>query len=295
MDKQIFLLEKGDKVGLVACSNAIPLQNSRVIHELVEELHALGLESVLSPHLFSKEGPFGGSDQERADDLMALYADDEIKAIFDVSGGDLANGVLDHLDYERIASSWKPFWGYSDLTTVINAIFHKTGKPGCLYQLRNLVWENGIDQLEDFETSVMGEGTGDDLFAPRWTFIQGEEMDGIAVGGNIRCFLKLAGTPYMPDLQDRLLFLEGHSGDVAKMTTYLNWLKQLGAFDRIRGLLLGTFTEMEEERACPDIVELVKRVIGDRSLAIAKTSDVGHYSTSKCLIIGQHARISKDV
>ncbi len=33
-------------------------------------------------------------------------------------------------------------------------------------------------------------------------------MDGIVVGGNIRCLLKLAGTPYWPDMREKILLLE---------------------------------------------------------------------------------------
>ncbi len=60
----------------------------------------------------------------------------------------------------------------------------------------------------------------------------------------IRCFLKLAGTEYMPDFTDKILLLESYSGTVAKMETYLCRLEQLGAFKKAAGILLGTFTEM---------------------------------------------------
>ena len=44
----------------------------------------------------------------------------------------MANEVLTDLDFEMISASDKIFFGYSDLTTVINAIYTKTGKSqGC--------------------------------------------------------------------------------------------------------------------------------------------------------------------
>ena len=52
----------------------------------------------------------------------------EITDIYDISGGDIANEILPYLDFEVIKNSGKRFWGYSDLTTVINAIYEKTGK-----------------------------------------------------------------------------------------------------------------------------------------------------------------------
>ena len=47
---------------------------------------------------------------------MDFYKNDEIKAIFDISGGDIANGILPYIDYDVIASSSKLFWG----TNIIN-------------------------------------------------------------------------------------------------------------------------------------------------------------------------------
>lgn len=67
-------------------------------------------------------------------------------------------------------------------------------------------------------------------------------MEGVVIGGNIRCFLKLAGTEYMPDFTDKILLLERYGGTVAQIETYMWQLKQLGAFDKIRVVLLGIFT-----------------------------------------------------
>ncbi len=83
------------------------------------------------------------------------------------------------------------------------------------------------------------------LFDPQVRFVQGEKMEGVVVGGNIRCFLKLAGTRYFPDLWDKILLLEAYGGEVPQMATYLAQLKQLGAFEKVGGILLGTFTAME--------------------------------------------------
>ena len=111
-------------------------------------------------------------------------------------------------------------------------------------------------------------------------------MKGILVGGNIRCLLKLAGTEYWPDMHGKILLLESLGGLVPQMTTYLNQLKQIGVFDQINGILLGTFTKMEEEKAVPSMVELVKRYAGIE-LPIARTDEIGHRTNAKGIVIGQ--------
>ena len=130
-------MKKGDKIGIVACSNGLKESSRPEMEQLKITLESLGLTPVFSEYLYAKDGAESGTRQQRAEALMKFYRDEEIKGIFDVSGGDLANGVLPWLDYETIAKSGKMFWGYSDLTTVVNAITAKTGKPSVLYQIRN--------------------------------------------------------------------------------------------------------------------------------------------------------------
>lgn len=272
------------KVGIVCCSNGQKRANEEDIKILESTLLDIGIQPVFSDYIYEREGVSCGSAKERAQALMDFYLDDEIIEIFDISGGDLANGILPYLDYEVIAKSSKKFWGYSDLTTVTNAIYAKTGKSSVLYQVRNLIYSHKEQQLADFSNVIVENGT--DLYKIDYRFVQGEEMQGVVVGGNIRCFLKLAGTEYMPDMTDKILLLESYSGTVAKMETYLCQLQQLGAFNKVSGILLGTFTEMEEKNCVPRMEELVQQIAGKR-IPIAVTKDIGHGTDAKAIVIGK--------
>ena len=148
-------MKKGDKIGIVACSNGLKESSRPEMEQLKITLESLGLTPVFSEYLYAKNGPESGTRQQRAEALMKFYRDEEIKGIFDVSGGDLANGVLPWLDYETIAKSGKMFWGYSDLTTVVNAITAKTGKPSVLYQIRNLIYQDGEEQKCRFRSCLL--------------------------------------------------------------------------------------------------------------------------------------------
>ena len=199
-------INRGDKIGIVCCSNGWEKRKEAKVRRLEEILLKMRLVPVFSPYLFEQGSVESGSAAERAQVLMDFYRDDSIKAVFDISGGDIANGILPYLNYEVIADSDKQFWGYSDLTTIINAIYTKTGKSSVLYQICNLLYEYGEQQQENFQNTVFGKG--DALFQFPCEFYQGNAMEGIVVGGNVRCFLKLAGTAYFPDLTDKILLIE---------------------------------------------------------------------------------------
>ena len=250
----------------------------------------LGLRPVFSQYMYENELDFKDCGKYRAKILMDFYRDEEIKAIFDISGGDIANQILPYLDFELIKKSDKLFWGYSDLTTIINAIYAKTENKSVLYQIRNLVSTESEIQINNFSNTFFQNKR--DLYTFEYEFIQGNYMHGIVVGGNIRCLLKLSGTMYWPNMEKKVLLLEAQSGDVNKMITYLSQLKQLGVFDKINGIILGTFIEMEKSEFLPTITELVKYYVND-DLAIIKTNEIGHGYNSKAIIIGEIVEFMK--
>ncbi len=280
-------LKKGDRVALVACSDARPGSEQGKVESLCGIFRDLGLKPQCGTLLFGEGGRTAPA-KERARELMEAYRDPSVRAIFDISGGNLANGVLPWLDFETIAKSGKLFWGYSDLTALMNAVFARTGRPSVLWQAKNLLWDDPGEggQGERFARTVLG--TGSDLFAPECRLLRGFGMEGITAGGNIRCLLKLAGTPFWPDLQGKILVLEARSGGPALVETMFCQLAQTGTFGRIAGLLLGTFTELEREGQGA-FVEKLALELTPPGLAVAKTREVGHGKDSRAILLGSRA------
>ncbi|MFH5974347.1 S66 peptidase family protein [Clostridium perfringens] len=280
-------LNKGNKIGIISCSNGLSIKNKNIIDELKLNLKSLDIDMVEGDTLYAKEyNLFSGTGEEKARALEKLFLDKDIKMIFDISGGDLANEVLDFLDFNLIKENPKPFFGYSDLTVLLNAIYSQCDITTYNYQLRNLIGKFKEEQMQNFKASFI-EGK-EDIFNLDYKWINGSYLEGIVVGGNIRCLLKLAGTKYMPDFKDKILFLESFSGNSAKMVTYITQYKNLGVFNEVKGIILGEFTEMEREDLKPDIVEILKRVIEEINIPILKTRDLGHGADAKCIPIGKY-------
>ncbi|SQC06057.1 LD-carboxypeptidase [Clostridium perfringens] len=280
-------LNKGDKIGVISCSNGLNIKHKNIIDELKLNLKSLDIDMVEGDTLYAKEyNLFSGTGEEKARALEKLFLDKDIKMIFDISGGDLANEALDFLDFNLIKENPKPFFGYSDLTVLLNAIYSQCHIATYNYQLRNLIGKFKEEQMQNFKASFI-EGK-EDIFNLDYKWINGSHLEGRIVGGNIRCLLKLAGTKYMPDFKDKILFLESFSGNSAKMVTYITQYKNLGVFNEVKGIILGEFTEMERENLKPDIVEILKRVIGEINIPILKTRDLGHGADAKCIPIGKY-------
>lgn len=280
-------LNKGDKIGIISCSNGLSIKNKEIVDKLRYNLKTLDINIVEAETLYTKEyNLFSGTGLEKARALEKLFLDKNIKMIFDISGGDLANEVLEFLDFDLIRENNKPFFGYSDLTVLLNAIYCQSGIVTYNYQIRNLISSLKEEQIRNFKSSFI-EGKND-IFNLNYKWINGNSLEGIVVGGNIRCFLKLAGTKYMPDFKEKILFLESFNGNSAKIATYITQYKNLGVFDDIKGIILGEFTEMERDNWKPDVIEILKRYLGDFNIPIIKTSELGHGPNAKCMPIGKY-------
>ena len=91
----------------------------------------------------------------------------------------------------------------------------------------------------------------------------------------------------MPDFTDKILLLEAYGSTSQQVMTYLTQLKQMGVFEKIRGVLLGTFTKLDAEIFVPSVEELVYLVAGSE-IPVARTMDIGHGSDAKMILIGSH-------
>lgn len=284
-------MKKGEKAAIVCCSNQRPQSEKEKLRKLYQILRGMGILPVCAERLYADEEnrPAG---EARAEQLMKFYQDDSIREIFDISGGDIANEILPYLDYDVIAGSGKRFWGYSDLTTVINAVSHRTGNEAVLYQVKNLVGASGEMQQKAFENYLFQKS--EELTGFSYKFVQKNFMKGRTAGGNIRCLLKLAGTPYWPDLQGKILILEALGGKREQLITYLSQLKQLGAFEQAAGILLGTFTAMEKEEGAEAVCELVRHFAGPE-MPVAKTQEIGHGEDSKAVVVGGYLALDRTI
>ena len=280
------MLNKNDKIALVVCSNGKNIEDKDRLEKLESILVEMGLVPVFTKYIYRDKFGRGAKTQVRGEELMSFYKNKEIKAIFDISGGDIANEVLEYLDYDVIKRNYKPFFGYSDLTTVLNALRSQTNEVNYLYQILNIIESEEIKT--SFENTFMKNEQA--LFDVKWRFLQGSSVEGEVIGGNIRCFLKLAGTRYFPEVENKVLFIEGLGTSIEGLVTHISQLKQIGVFDKISGLLIGTFTKIEKEISVEELFELVQAYIPS-SLAVAKTQEVGHAKNSKALKIGEKIHI----
>lgn len=235
-------------IALLNCSDPCSKVSLR---PTIDWLASLGYTLEISPYMYKESSPL-----ERAE-IFNRCVRQNIPYIFDVSGGDLANETIPYLDLEAYRKSTSIFHGYSDLSCVLNVL--APIRPCMLFQIRQNTHQNLIEQYLRKEN--------EDLVVDS------------ALGGNIRCFLKLAGTPYFPDLRGQRLFLESRSGDWYRISSFFAQLEMMGVFDQISSLCLGQFTELSQKGQYGKLVQRSQCW----SVPVTFLDCVGHSNDSKAL------------
>ncbi len=278
-------------IAIVASSNGVPVTRQPEVERLAKFIAELGCAVKISPCLYVPSNGFSAAAEMRAQVINEFYADDTVQAIFDISGGDAANQILEFIDYSLLHKYPKPYFGYSDLTVVLNALRKLALVPVCLFSPMTLVGTCAAGQQQYFIENFVQQG--DAVSEINAGFLRGNELQGTIEGGNLRCLLKLAGTPYWPALANKILFLESYGGDGARLSSYLTQLRHMKVFEQVKGLLLGQFTQWEKESGKPSMEEIALEATKESGIPVAKTADIGHSDNSKALWLGSEINLAE--
>jgi muramoyltetrapeptide carboxypeptidase len=294
-------LQKGDLIGIISPSAATGDEMEFVFAR--EAVEALGFRAVLGEHLAKRRGHLAGSDTERAADLNNMFAHQEVKAIICLRGGSGAARILPLIDYENIRRNPKPLLGYSDITALHNAIYAQTGlitfhgpngsgswNSFNVRQFNQMFLERELVRFENEKQK------GDDLVIKenRIQTIFPGTAEGAIVGGNLTVLTALAGSPYLPDFKDKILFLEDVDEGPYRIDRMMSTLLLMGALAKIKGFIFGQCTDCDPSSGFGTLT--IKEILDDYILPLNipayRGAMIGH--VSKQFIVPFGAMVSMD-
>lgn len=239
-------LQRGQTVGIISPSAATADRMEFTYAK--EAMEALGLKVKLGAHFKNRFGHLAGTDEERASDLNTMFADPEVKAIICLRGGSGASRILPLIDYEQVKANPKPFMGYSDITAIHCALQSQAGLISFHGPNGSGAWNNfNSTQFQQlfFEQKLLTykneSNKGDDLVAKgnRIQTITAGTAEGKILGGNLTVLTALSGTPYYPDFQNSILFIEDVGEDPYRIDRMMSTLKLNGTLEKISGFVFG--------------------------------------------------------
>lgn len=285
-------LEVGDTIGVIAPDKALKSKDIKFLENATKYFEGLGLKVKYGKYLFSEDNYCAGTPEERAKDLNNMFSDKEVKAIFTVKGGDMVNGILPYIDFENIKNNPKIFLGMSDITVLLCAINKMTGL--ITFHCQDYVWF-GKDEVTDYDKNEIIDKlfNGNKTILPyeerQFVDFKNEEIKGNIYGTNVRCLLKLLGTPYMPDLENAVLFLEGFHSDIIQWNSMLEQYNQMNAFNKV--IVFGYIYQLQNiEENKYSIVDELRKI--NSNVPVVKTNDFGHMHGNSIIPIGAEVTIN---
>ena len=285
-------LAPGSKVGIIAPANRATADRLELAVEFLTEL---GFEVIVSDNI-GIETPFGvgdGSEFARADAFNALARDPEIKMLFCLRGGYGSMHLLEYLDYDALRENRPIVVGYSDITALHTAILQNAGLltfHGPMLS-SNYGQDAAFDDLFDMLMNPRESFPLKNLDGSAFSVINEGEAEGILVGGNMTLISSLMGTPFEPDLKDKILFIEELDEAPYKLHRYVWQLKLSGYLDEVAAIVIGDILP-DREYDDPDLsLKVILEALKDVTVPILYNVKAGHETNPFTLPIGAIVRI----
>jgi muramoyltetrapeptide carboxypeptidase len=232
--------------------------------------------------------PYGAAtDKLVAHRFEELWMDPDVKAVIGVRGGYGSLKVLPYLNLAALQAAPKRLVGFSDLTNLL----------WDLHRRLNLVTFHGpvVAQLPEL-TPAARENFYMWLTAPgpqaityqNLTVFQPGAAEGPLAGGNLTTLCHLVGTPYAPQFNGYLLFLEDHNEALYRLDRMLHHLLLARVLDGVRGVVLGSFINC----GSPDgLLEVFTTALAPLNVPVLAGFPLGHQPDNHTLPVGAWARL----
>lgn len=293
-------LKRGDVVGLVCPSGVL---DDALTQRAFTNLEAMGFTVKPARNLRAARGGYAGTVAERVEDLHAMFADREVRALWAARGGSGCAALLPHVDFGLVRRHPKAVVGFSDLTALHLALlrhadlvtFHGPvatsansafSRDQALAVLMEPLPTRVLPLAEDSATRAVAEPQ----FRPR-TY-RGGVATGRLAGGNLSVLCAALGTPYLPRLDGALLFLEEVAEAPYRVDRLLTQLEQAGVLRHAAGIALGVFQKCVPPDDEPSLTldDVLEDRLGDSRVPCAYGLSIGHIAQQWTVPIGVRAR-----
>lgn len=282
-------LKEGDNVALIATSRLVTKDQMQAG---IQVLNSWGLNVDNGDQLYSTNGYFAGTDQERLNDLQHAIDSRSISAIFCARGGYGLSRIIDNVNCDGLMNSPKWLIGFSDITSLhlkLNAFdiesihgimpiqFDYEGVTPSLESLHDLLFHNTFKH--EFNPHIQN----------RLGSCQGR-----LIGGNLSLLVDSLGTYTELDTTGKILFIEEIDEYYYKIDRMFNHLKRAGKFENIKGLIIGQFTELKDTQI-PfgfSLEEIVHHHLRDINIPVSFNIPIGHESHNIALPCGREVQLS---
>jgi muramoyltetrapeptide carboxypeptidase len=289
-------LHPGDTVAILPTARAITAAELQAGIALAE---SWGLQVRLGAGIGRKHFQQAGTDAERAADLQAALADDEVKAIWCARGGYGTVRIMEHVDLTVLLK--KPKWvvGFSDVT-VLHSALHKLGVSSLHAQMPFNIAGKSAACVDTLKTALFGAPMAIECASSSTESNPVQDRigscEGQLVGGNLSILYALRGTPYDLDTTGKILFIEDLDELLYHVDRMVMNLKLGGLFKDLAGLVVGPMTDMHDKNPADPFgqsaEEIIWEAVKDKGYPVCFNFPAGHIADNRALALGQRAKLN---
>jgi muramoyltetrapeptide carboxypeptidase len=278
-------LKPNQTVGVIAPSS--PVEKSE-ISEGLQLLESFPLKVRQGRHLLDRLNYLAGSDHDRASDLYEMLSDPEVKAVFCARGGYGSARLLKEIDFSLIRNSPKIFVGFSDITSLLIALYTQCGLVTIHGPtLTNLTHDKNWEHLSRLITTSQGL---------RVSFQHGSVLKegkarGILLGGNLSTLCSLLDTPFLPSFDGMILLLEEKGESPYRLDRMLTQLLLSDRLNKLAGLVVGHMVDCGKEE---EVNALLHERLGGLPIPVAAGLPVGHGGENISIPLGLPALLDTE-
>jgi muramoyltetrapeptide carboxypeptidase len=277
----------GDTLGIVAPSSPF---DSRQFQAGLRFIQELGFRVVYPETIFKKKRYLAGPDDLRAQSFNAMFADRDIKAVLCARGGYGALRMLPLIDFDLIRAHPKLLIGCSDVSVLLNAVFAECGLPA-LHGPMVASLGRASETTKQAFSRIFSSSQPPAITPEHPVVVKSGKASGTLTGGNLTTLCHLTGTPFMPDFSGHILLLEDVGELPYRIDRMLFQMKIAGCFDRIKGVILGSF------KNCGDLDQLYdifKDIFCNDPIPVLAGFDMGHDEPNLPVPFGIRATLDTD-
>lgn len=287
-------LVPGDKIAVLAPSS--PVYRKERLERGLARLQEAGFVVEWDPEALHPRGYLAGDDTQRAQAINRVLHRTDIKGIICARGGYGALRLLDRLDYHAAEQHPKILAGFSDITALHLALYHRSGWRGLSGPVV-AEWGEISAHTERQFLAIAGGARPQPLLGPQGGWLvpyRRGSAEGVLLGGNLSMVARLIGTPYLPPLQGALLFLEEVGEQPYRIDALFAQLKHAGILEHLGGLILGAFTGWEPKHNRPVLApqEIFDDYLRAAPYPIATGLVYGHFPDKATMPVGVRARLT---
>lgn len=264
------------------------------VHKAAEILKGWGLDVEVSKNALSETGSFSGFVEQRLTDLQSAMDDPEVKLIFCSRGGYGAIHLLERLNFNEIRKNPKWMIGFSDITA-LHALFQSNGIMSIHGPMSKHFSEEGESDLSVLysKMALMGKPLNYDIPKQSSSLRRVGKATGTLFGGNLSVLTSMLGSKFIKVPRNGILFLEDIAEKPYKVDRMIHHLKIAGVFNNLKGLVVGQFTEYEEDiNMYASLYESIFSVVMEYSFPVCFDFPVGHTKTNLPMIMGGNATLT---